>query len=137
MPLVAFVASSCNEQQSNIPEISNLMVNPMVVQEFTDSVTLTFDYSDFNGDLGHPDPNVTSLSVKDSRLQDADLYHVIPLSPEGSNVPIEGKLTVQLNNLFILGNDTVEELLFEVMMQDQKGNWSNLLESDTISVYRP
>lgn len=109
----------------------------MVVQEFTDTVLISFDYYDFNGDLGHPDPNITSLSVKDSRLQDADLYHVIPLSPEGSNVPIQGRMTVQLNNLFILGNDTVEELLFEVLMQDQKGNWSNLLESDTISVYRP
>ena len=134
---MVFVAVSCNEEPSDIPEISNLTVQPMVVQEFTDSVTITFDYSDFNGDLGHLDPNVTSLSVKDSRLQNADLYHVIPLSPEGSNVPIQGKLTVQLNNLFILGNDTLEELQFEVMMQDQNGNWSNLLESDTISVYRP
>jgi hypothetical protein len=107
---VALVAVSCNEDPSDIPEISNLTVLPMVVQEFTDSVTI---------------------------LQNADLYHVIPLSPEGSNVPIQGKLTVQLNNLFILGNDTLEELQFEVMMQDQKGNWSNLLESDTISVYRP
>jgi hypothetical protein len=109
----------------------------MVVQEFTDTVLISFNYYDFNGDLGHPDPNITSLSVKDSRLQDADLYHVIPLSPEGSNVPIQGRMTVQLNNLFILGNDTVEDLMFEVLMQDQKGNWSNLLESDTISVYRP
>lgn len=137
MPILVLVVASCNEDQSDIPEISNLTVTPMVVQEFTDTVLISFDYYDFNGDLGHPDPNVTSLSVKDSRLQDADLYHVIPLSPEGSNVPIQGRMTVQLNNLFILGNDTVEELLFEVLMQDQKGNWSNLLESDTISVYRP
>lgn len=131
------MAVSCNEQESNIPEISNLTVEPMVVAEFTDTVVISFDYADFNGDLGHPDPNVTSLSVKDSRLQDADLYHVIPLSPEGSNVPIRGRIAVQLNNLFILGNDTLEELQFEVTMQDQKGNWSNVLESDTISVYRP
>lgn len=129
--------SSCNDEHSDIPEISNLTVEPMLVQEFTDTVSISFDYYDFNGDLGHPDPNVTSLSVKDSRLQNADLYHVIPLSPEGSNVPIQGRMTVQLNNLFILGNDTVEELQFEVIMQDQKGNWSNVLRSDTISVYRP
>ena len=135
--MLALVVASCNEGQSEIPEISNLTVMPTVVQEFTDTVLISFDYYDFNGDLGHPDPNATSLSVKDSRLQAADLYHVIPLSPEGSNVPIQGRMTVQLNNLFILGNDTVEELLFEVLMQDQKGNWSNLLESDTISVYRP
>jgi hypothetical protein len=137
LPLVVLLVASCSEEQSDIPEISNLAVTPMVAQEFTDTVLISFDYYDYNGDLGNPDPNITSLSVKDSRLQDADLYHVIPLSPEGSNVPIQGRMTVQLNNLFILGNDTVEELLFEVLMQDQKGNWSNLLESDTISVYRP
>lgn len=137
LPIVLLAAASCNEQQSDIPEISNLTVTPLLVSEFTDSVVITFDYYDFNGDLGHQDPNVSSLSVKDSRLQSADLYHVIPLSPEGSNVPIQGRMSVRLNNLFILGNDTMEELQFEVMMQDQKGNWSNLLESDTISVYRP
>lgn len=109
----------------------------MLVTEFTDSVIISFDYYDHNGDLGHSDPNMTSLSVKDSRLQHADLYHVQPLAPEGSNVPIKGRLSVRLNNLFILGNDSIEELQFEVMMQDRKGNWSNLMESDTISVFRP
>lgn len=132
---IAFIA--CNERPSDIPELSNLTVEPTLVAEFSDTVIISFDYYDYNGDLGHPDPNVASLSVKDSRLQDADLYHVQPLAPVDANVPIQGKLSVQLNNLFILGNDSVEELIFEVMIQDRKGNWSSLLESDTISVYRP
>ena len=134
---MSILVSACNEEESTIPEISNLVIEPMLVTEFTDTVTITFNYYDYDGDLGHADPNVTSLSVKDSRLQDADLYHVQPLAPENANVPIQGKLSVRLNNLFILGNDTVEELQFEVLIQDRKGNWSNLLESDTISVYRP
>ena len=128
---------SCNEKPSNIPEISNLTVTPMSAEEFADSVVISFDYFDYNGDLGNSDPNITSLSVKDSRLQNADLYHVKPLSPEGSNVQIQGRLSVKLNNLFILGNNTTEELIFEVQIEDRKGNWSNLLESDTIRVYRP
>ncbi len=129
--------SSCEDKPSDIPEISNLTVTPMTVEEFTDTVTISFDYYDFNGDLGNTDPNVASLSVKDSRLENADLYHVLPLSPDGENVQIQGRLSIRLNNLFILGNDTVEELQFEVQIEDRKGNWSNLLESDTISVYRP
>jgi hypothetical protein len=109
----------------------------MSVEEFSDTVTISFDYYDLSGDLGNMDPNVASLSVKDSRLENADLYHVLPLAPEGENVQIQGRLSVRLNNLFILGNDTVEELQFEVQIEDREGNWSNLLESDTISVYRP
>lgn len=132
---IGFMA--CNKEHSNIPEITNLTVEPMLVEEFTDTVTITFDYYDYNGDLGHPDPNITSLSVKDSRLQFEDLYHVQPLAPEDANVPIQGRLSVRLNNLFILGNDTMEQLQFEVMMQDRAGNWSELVESDTITVFRP
>ena len=108
-----------------------------MVSEFTDTVVISFDYYDYNGDLGYLDPNVTSLSVKDSRLQFEDLYHVKPLAPVDANVPIQGRLSVRLNNLFILGNDTVERLQFEVMIQDRKGHWSELVESDTITVFRP
>lgn len=129
--------SACKEEPSTVPVISNLTVEPMLVEEFTDTVTISFDYSDYDGDLGHPDPNITSLSVKDSRLEFEDLYHVQPLAPVGSNVPIQGRLSVRLNNLFILGNDSTEELQFEVMIQDRKGSWSELVESDTITVYRP
>lgn len=135
--LCSWVISACNEQPSDIPEITNLTVEPMLVEEFTDTVIISFDYYDYNGDLGSPDPNVTSLSVKDSRLQFEDLYHVQPLAPVDANVPIKGKLAVKLNNLFILGNDSLEELQFEVMIQDRKGNWSELVESDTVTVYRP
>ncbi len=129
--------AACEEQQSNVPEITNLTVEPMLVEEFTDTVTISFDYYDYNGDLGNPDPNVASLSVKDTRLQFEDLYHVQPLAPVGSSVPIQGRLSIRLNNLFILGNDSLENLQFEVMMQDQQGNWSELVESDTITVFRP
>jgi hypothetical protein len=52
-------------------------------------------------------------------------------------VPIQGRLSIRLNNLFILGNDTVERLQFEVMIQDRNGSWSELIESDTITVFRP
>ena len=134
---LGWLVSSCNEEPSTIPEISNLTVEPMMVEEFTDTVTISFDYYDHNGDLGHPDPNVASLSVKDSRLQFEDLYHVQPLAPVDASVPIQGRLSVRLNNLFILGNDSIEELQFEVMIQDRKGNWSELVESDTITVFRP
>lgn len=135
--LGAMLLASCEEEHSNIPEITNLTVEPMVIQEFTDTVTISFDYYDYNGDLGHLDPNVTSLSVKDSRLQFEDLYHVKPLAPIDANVPIQGRLSVRLNNLFILGNDTLERLQFEVTIQDRDGNWSELAESDTITVFRP
>lgn len=130
--------SACSEDEgSDAPEISNLVVTPADVEEFADSVLISFDYADRNGDLGHPDPNVNTLTVKDSRLEFADTYHVQPLSPPDAEVQIQGRFTVKLNSLFLLGNSSEEKLQFSVQLQDLAGNMSNLLVSDTVLVRRP
>ena len=125
------------DKGTDVPVISNLTVTPTEAIEFADSVLISFDYTDRNGDLGHPDPNVHQLSVKDSRLEFADLYHVQPLAPLGEGVEIQGRLTVKLNGLFVLGNSSSEKLQFTVQIQDRAGNWSNLMVSDTVMVSRP
>jgi len=138
LTLLALTVHSCaDDEGSDVPVISNLTVTPSDVEEFADSVLISFDYADRNGDLGHPDPNVTTLTVKDSRLEYADQYHVQPLSPHDTEVKIQGRLTVKLNNLFVLGNSTTEKLQFSVQLRDMAGNMSNLLVSDTVMVTRP
>lgn len=135
---VAVMAVSCaDDEGTNAPVISNLTVTPMEAIEFADSVLISFDYTDRNGDLGHPDPNVNQLSVKDSRLEFADMYHLQPLAPMGEDVEIQGRLTVKLNGLFVLGNSNSEKLQFSIQLQDRGGNMSNLLVSDTVMVVRP
>ena len=132
------MGSSCAEDEgTDAPVISNLTITPSYIEEFADSVLISFDYADRNGDLGHPDPNVSTLTVKDSRLENADLYHVQPLAPPGVEVQIQGRLTVKLNAMFVLGNSPTEKLQFEVQLQDLAGNMSNLLVSDTLMVPRP
>lgn len=135
---VAVMAVSCaDDEGTNAPVISNLTVTPMEAIEFADSVLISFDYTDRNGDLGHPDPNVNQLSVKDSRLEFADMYHLQPLAPMGEDVEIQGRLTVKLNGLFVLGNSNSEKLQFSIQLQDRGGNMSNLLVSGTVMVVRP
>ncbi len=75
--------SACNEQQSDIPVLSDLRVEPTMVAEFSDTAIISFNYYDYNGDLGHPDPNVTSLSVKDSRTS-GDVRSAILRSTAGA-----------------------------------------------------
>jgi hypothetical protein len=135
---VAVMATSCEgDDGTDAPVISNLTVTPMEAIEFADSLLISFDYTNRNGDLGHPDPNVNQLTVKDSRLEFADTYHVQPLAPLGEELEIQGRLTVKLNSLFVLGNSTTEKLQFSIQLQDRAGNWSNLLVSDTVMVSRP
>lgn len=136
--MLAFLFSACEKEDplANFPKISNLEVFPDTVVEFADTVLITFDYVDGNGDLGNFDPNINSLSVKDSRLENADWYHIQPLSPIGSNVSIQGKLTVKLNNLFLIGNSNMEALTLKVQITDREGHESDELISGEIIVVR-
>lgn len=133
-----FLLSSCkkDDEDINTPVISELKIEPDTVVEFIDTVIISFNYVDRNGDLGEPDPNVNSVSVKDSRLQNADWYHLAPLAPVDVSVPIEGTLKIKLNNLFIIGNADKEVLNFTVEIRDREGNISNELFSQDVVVVR-
>lgn len=137
--LMTLIIFSCKKEDpnANIPVIKNLQIFPDTVTEFVDSVIITFDYVDNNGDLGFQDPNTPSVSVKDSRLQNPDWYHVQPLAPMGSEIPIQGTLRIKLNNLFVIGNAPSETLNFKVIIKDREENQSNELLSKDVTVLRP
>lgn len=134
-----FFIAACKKKivsTDTAPIISQLQVNSMQVNEFVDTISITFNYEDKEGDLGSPDPNIKVLKVKDSRLNAPDAYHVKPLSPQDQAYHIKGALTVKLNSLFLLGNSNQERLTFSVTIRDNNGNESNELISDTVLVYR-
>lgn len=135
--LIAGVGCEKEDPNANVPVISNLQVFPDTVVEFADSVIITFDYVDNNGDLGFYDPNEPAVSVKDSRLQNADWYHVQPLAPPNTEIPIQGTLRIKLNNLFVIGNAPSEKLNFKVIIKDRELNESNELLSKDVVVLRP
>ena len=119
------------------PKLSNLTISLDTVTEFADTLLITFDYEDMDGDLGFEDPNINSLTVKDSRLQNADTYHVQPLAPVGNELKINGTLQVKLNGLFVVGNADIESLHFTVQIKDRESHKSNELVSEEIVVVRP
>lgn len=138
--LIVITLFSCKKEVAEDyynPKLSNLEISLDTVREFADTLLITFDYEDMDGDLGFDDPNANSLTVKDSRLLNADTYHVQPLAPSGSTIKINGTLTVKLNGLFVVGNADSENLYFTVQITDRKSHKSNALVSDTIVVVRP
>ncbi|MEL6255893.1 MAG: hypothetical protein AAFR87_28065 [Bacteroidota bacterium] len=104
--------------------------------EFQDSLFLYLDYEDANGDLGYSLPDQKSLWIKDSRLEEADWYHVPPLAPEGIEVHIQGRFRIDLGSPFMLSNDELEEIVYKVKLQDRAGNWSEEISSDTLVLRR-
>ncbi len=131
---LSIVGCKKEEQYSEIPEIEFVSLTPSSTSEFSQNIVLKLTYQDGDGDIGHQDPDVYSLYVKDDRLPEADEYHIKPLTPPNQNLQIEGELTVRLSGIFILGNDSTESTKFKVKLKDRAGNWSNEIETTSIRV---
>lgn len=141
---LSFLISSCSKEDDEAeteigpePQISFVSIDPMEVENFKNSVTLTITYKDANGDLGFTNPDEYALSVKDSRLDIEDWYHVPPLAPPESVLKIQGSLEIVLNSMFILGNGDSEEVSLTVKIKDRAGNWSNIIQTPVFVIKKP
>lgn len=138
----ALIFFGCKEEElvpvlkNPVPIIRYLSIEPREVNEFTDSVIVRFEYQDGDGDLGHKDPDILLLSVQDARLENPDFYYVPPLAPIGSQIPIDGILTIRLRNTFLLGSGGDEKTSYEIRMQDRSGNWSNFINTEEINIHK-
>jgi hypothetical protein len=128
-----------NPEISPIPEISLISVSNTNVKSGVDSLSFVIDYVDGNGDLGTEDPDESSIEIVDQR--DPALlifnYHLQPLAPLGSEIAITGELNIVLDNTILLddSNDT-ETTTFTIRLKDREGNWSNVLETETITIFK-
>lgn len=131
--------SNCARIQTNpleidkVPHINVLSVSPTSAKEF-EAIEIEIEYKDGDGDLGEENPDTKTLSVKDSRLSEADLYHIQPLVPSDKSVAITGKFKVKIKNVFIFGNANSEQITFSVKLKDRAGNWSNEVKTATVTV---
>ncbi len=133
--------SACKKEKVDLmpkePSIELISVGPSHVVEFQTPVVLRFSYKDGDGDLGRTDPDDHSLWVKDSRLEVADGYHIIPLAPPDHEIAIQGELEVELTPLFLLGNSDQEVMTYTFYVMDRAGNKSNTITTPAITVNAP
>ncbi|MEM7372253.1 MAG: hypothetical protein AAF587_26785 [Bacteroidota bacterium] len=111
-------------ERSSEPAIHILGLSQDTIVQFVDSLVLLLEYDDIEGDIGTVITEERSLSIKDSRLPQADLFHIPPLAPLGDTVHIRGTLRIGIPQLYLLSKDEEEELTFRVRLRDRAGNWS-------------
>ena len=138
--LMTCLISACQKTEPveilYIPQINFVGISPETVTEFESTVTITIAYQDGTGDIGFENPDSPVVFVKDSRLAGEDGFHIPPLAPLNSNVPIQGNLDVVLKNTFILGNGDEETTNYEVYLIDRAGNKSNTIKTPDITIVR-
>jgi hypothetical protein len=127
LPVFPLVILSCKKEEDEpvAPVIEFISLSAAQVVQFEETLLITFSYEDEQGDLGETDPDMYSLSVKDARLENADWYHIPPMTPELQSLHIKGNFTVEIPPLFLLGNGQQETTTFKLQVTDRAGNKSN------------
>lgn len=134
------VLAACNKDDgpafSTIPEIELISIAPDTVVEFRDVLIITIEYRDGDGDLGHEDPDVNTIFVRDARLEAYDGFYIGPIAPIGSEVAITGQLNIEFPSLFLFGSGPTESTFFYVYIEDRAGNKSNEIVTPNITIVR-
>jgi hypothetical protein len=132
--IVSFFTNCKKADVENKFSISLIEISPSEIIEFEENINVKISYSHAKGFIGFSDPDYLSLEIKDSRLSNADYYHLIPLNPLQSEVSITGEIDVEVDAPFIFGNGNTETLTFTIRIQDKDKNWSNKITTSLITV---
>lgn len=123
---------------SNLPEITFISTTPLEVIQFQDSIAFTFEYIDGDGDLGDYDPDIHSIELVDNRDRDVLSFgfHLSPRTPEGTTLAVKGELTLVLDSVILLEEDSESETTnFSIRIKDRAGNFSNWITSDQVRIF--
>lgn len=128
---------SCKKEE-NASEFNIVLedVAPLSLQQFQENISVQIEYEHPGGFLGLYHPDSLSLSVKDTRLDTPDYFHLIPLSPPNSDIDIQGIIVIEIDAPFLFGNSNTETLTYKIRIQDRDGVWSNYVETPEINVYK-
>ncbi len=136
--LLILANAGCKKEPllSDIPEIELLATGPTAVTEFEDSIVFEISYRDGNGDLGENDQDAENLFVKDNRIGIIQPYRIQELAPTGTDIAIQGKLNVILENTGITDGSAQQTATFDIWVRDRAGNQSNVVTSPGILISR-
>ena len=132
---ILLIFSSCSKEEDQVIFNINLLSTfPTEIIEFQENIYVRIFYQHPEGFIGFSDPDYLSLEVKDSRLSQADYYHIIPVTPPENSLSITGELLVEIDSPFLFGNGIMELVNFTIRIQDRNLNWSNSIITPNITV---
>ena len=125
---------SCNKDDDLVFHLTLISTSPTELNEFQENLIVEIEYEHSEGFIGFYDPDYLSVEVKDSRLRNADFYHLIPLNPPDNQLSIRGSINLEIDSPFLLGSGNLETLFYTIRIQDRKGEWSNEITTPMITV---
>ena len=127
---------SCNKDDDLVFHLTLISTSPTELNEFQENLIVEIEYEHSEGFIGFYDPDYLSVEVKDSRLTNADFYHLKPLNPPDNQLSIRGSINLEIDSPFLLGSGNLETLFYTIRIQDRQGEWSNEITTPMITVNR-
>lgn len=134
--LVSLLLICCKKEEQQEFTINIDDTYPTSIVEFQQNIFIKISYEHPEGYLGFYDPDYLSLEIKDSRLENPDYYHLIPVNPPNQNLSTNGEILIEIDSPFILGNGSIETLEYKIRIQDREMRWSNEVKSTSITVQK-
>ena len=136
--LIVILFISCNKEITVdlAPEIEFISIEPLNAQEYSDEITITIKYVDQDGDLGDNNPEIYNLFVLDNRNDIEYKFRIPRLSPNGSQISIEGNFNIKINGSGITNGLTSQQVNYDIYIVDRAGHVSNLITTSDITIYQ-
>lgn len=136
---LACISASCGsgeepEPISPVPEIEIVSLNKTQLQGPNDTLRIVVSYIDGDGDIGENAHEAKNLFVKDSRLDTARGFRVQQLAPDSAEVSIRGTLTVEMDDIGLVGDGPSETFTLDVYLVDRAGNSSDAVTTEEITI---
>lgn len=133
---IAILLFSCKKEDAinEIPTISFVSISPSTANEYVDDINITISYSDGDGDLGENNPDIFNLFVRDNRNFIEYKFRIPELTPDDSNIAIEGEFNIIINGTGITNESTSQQVDYNVYVVDREGNKSNTITTSKITI---
>lgn len=125
------------------PEIEFMSITPGEGQQFVDEFKITIHFQDGDGDIGYTSDPLNNLWVVDTRADVPDTLRAVgfsipSLTPETKNPSIQGEIEISIlappSIKFFNPNSLETEVVFDVYLVDRKGNRSNTVQTDPVTI---
>jgi hypothetical protein len=133
---IAILLFSCKKEDAinEIPTISFVSISPSTANEYVDDINITISYSDGDGDLGENNPDIFNLFIRDNRNFIEYKFRIPELTPDDSNIAIEGEFNIIINGTGITNESTSQQVDYNVYVVDREGNKSNTITTSKITI---
>jgi hypothetical protein len=131
--------SSCKKEEGldtgTVPVIKFKSISPSTVRQYKDSVLITIEYTDGDGDLGENTTGVTNAYVTDSRNNLTYGFRIRQLAPDKNPISLKGTLVIEVPATALINSSATDEnLSFNVFVKDRAGHASNTISTSQIKV---